>query len=296
MKKILKRIENYWIAFLSHFNIIIASKYLFMRYQHKKLNLKSPKTFNEKLMYLKIYNYNQNEVVWKCCDKFYVREFAISKGICENNLPKLLDTYNDPKEIDFNKLPNKFVLKCSHGCGFNIICTNKTNIDEKNTRRKLKKWLKTKFGYETAELHYTHVKPRIICEEFIGDGNSFPWDYKVYCFFGVPKIVLVCTDRETKYETHFYDINWNKLNMRNNQSQDDIAKPQTFDEMLKICEKLAKDFPFVRIDFYEWNNRAVLGEMTFTPAACLAMYNEKGDSLLSGYLDINKLVKGDKYI
>ena len=183
MKKQIKKLEKNFVIILTKISIKLSSKYLFLRSQKHKLNLKNPKDFNEKLMWLKIYNYNKNYLVWQCSDKYKVREYALSKGVNERNLPTILGTYSDAMEIDFSQLPNKFALKCSHGSGFNIICQDKTKIDENQVKKQLNKWLKTKYGYSTAEPHYTHVKPIIICEEFIENfEDEYPYDYKIYCF------------------------------------------------------------------------------------------------------------------
>ena len=130
-------------------------------------------------MWLKLNNYNNNELVWQCADKYTLRDYCTKKGIEEKYFPRLIGVYNSADEIDFEKLPNKFALKCTHGMGFNIICENKQQLDISNVKKQLNKWLNTKFGYESAETHYNHVKPRIICEEFIeNEAGEFPVDYR----------------------------------------------------------------------------------------------------------------------
>lgn len=277
---------------LSHVNIVWASKYFYKNRTGKKLDIKNPKMFNEKLMWLKLYNYNKNPKIWKLVDKYTVREYLLEKGISEKNLPKLLHKYNSVSDINFEKLPKKFALKCTHGCGFNIICDNKEELDYNKTKQKLNKWLNTKFGYRTAELHYMHQKPCIICEKYIeGDNEGFPWDYKIYCFNGQPKVILVCTDRKSGYKTHFYDERWNKLSLRDNQDKEQIKKPNSLEEMLKISKIISKEFPFVRIDFYEQNDIPIIGELTFTPSSCTALYNDYGNKYLGDLLDISSLME-----
>lgn len=276
---------------LSHFNIKLASKYFYKKRTGKKLDLNNPKNFNEKLMWLKLNCYNNDEKIWKLADKYEVRKYLLNKGVKEDNLPQILYKYESAYDIKYDELPEKFALKCTHGCGFNIICDNKSKFDLKKAQKKLNKWLKTKFGYRTAELHYTHQKPIIVCEKYIeGNNNGFPWDYKIYCFNGKPKVILVCTDRKSGYKTHFYDNNWNKLNLRNDQSNENVEKPKSFNKMLEICEKIAMEFPFVRIDFYEQDEKPIIGELTFTPSSCTAIYNDYGDRYLSKLLDISELV------
>lgn len=267
------------------------SKILFKKTQNKSLDFKNPKTFNEKLMLLKLKDYNKNPDVWKCCDKYLVRDYVKEKGISEVNLPKILGVYNNANDIDFSTLPNKFVLKCTHGCGYNIICKNKATLDLDKTRKTLNKWLKVKFGYETAETHYIHEKPRIICEKFIEGLDSLPYDYKVYCFNGIPKCILVCSERDKDLRLNFYDLKWNELplgkeTLRNNKI---INKPSTLNEMLEISSKVSKKFPFVRVDFYEENNTPILGELTFTPAACIATYySDFGQEYLGSLFNNNE--------
>lgn len=294
-----KLILNIYTKFNKYYSIILckispklASKKLYKNVKGKKLETKNPVTFNEKLMYLKLNNYNKNKNVFKCSDKFLIREYVKSKGISDKNLPKLLKVYNNANEIDFNDLPNKFVLKCSHGCGFNIVCQDKKKLNKNEAIKKLKKWQKTKFGFVTAEPHYTHIKPTLYCEEFIeNDNGGFPNDYKLYCFNGEPKVVLVCSERSKQLKLNFFDMQWKELMIgtENYRSQKQIHKPKQFDEMIKIAKKISKEFPFVRVDFYEYRNKAILGEMTFTPAGCVAQYyTESGEIYLGNLLDLNK--------
>lgn len=285
--KLVEYINKRAVCLISCLSPKTASKYVFKRAKNKKLNLKEPIWFNEKLMWIKLNNYNKNKIVWKCSDKYYVREYAREKGVLEENLPKIIATYKNANEIDFEQLPSKFALKCTHGCGFNIICLDKDKIDQKEVCKKLNKWLKTKFGYENAEVHYTHIKPRIICEEFIeNEKGEFPVDYKIYCFNGIPKIILVCIDRKNGYQTAFFDLNWNRIYLRKNEYNGKVNKPKQLKKMLELSEILSKEFPFVRIDFYEHNNYAILGEMTFTPAACLGEYTIEAELKLGKMLNI----------
>ncbi len=277
------------IKLVTIINPVLGSKLFYYTKFKKRLRLDNPISFNEKLMYIKLFNYNNNRLVWECSDKYRVRDYALKHGLKDKNLTKIISVFKDVDEIDFKKLPNKFALKCSHGCGFNIICTDINKLDQEIVKKQLKKWLKTKFGYETAEVHYNHVKPVIICEEFIENkDNKYPVDYKLYCFHGKVEVVLVCKDREKEYTTHFYDKDWNKIILRDNQENNDIEKPKSFMEMINYAEELSKEFPFVRVDFYEMNNTPILGEMTFTPAACVGNYTEEGDKYLSSFLKIKE--------
>ncbi len=256
----------------------------------KKLNLKTPNGFNEKLMYIRINDYDKNPLVWKCSDKYELREYAYECGLTEENFPNVYGLYKKPEDIDFSKLPNKFVLKCSHGCGFNYICTNKEKINVKEVIKTLKKWKKQNFGLISAEVQYLHSPKHIYCEEFIeNEQNEFPKDYKVYCFNGQAKIILVCSERKEKTKLNFYNLQWKELNIgkEEHKSNKEIEKPKKLNEMLELAEKLSKPFAFVRIDFYEYQNRVILGEMTFTPAAnCAQYYTKEGNEILGKMLEI----------
>ena len=282
---------------LGRFFPVTYSKILFYIRQGYKLNLKSPVSFNEKLMWLKINNYYNNKLVWRCSDKLLVREYAKEKGIKDKNLTKIYGVYQNAEQINYNDLPRKFALKCSHGCGFNIICNDKKNFDKTLANKKLNKWIKEKFGFASAENHYTHIKPNIFSEEYIDSNIGFPYDYKLYCFFGKPKLVLVCSSREENLRLNFFDLNWNELlyGKKEYRNTNKINKPTKLNEMIEYAKILSKDFPFVRVDFYEYNNRVILGEMTFTPAQCTATYySDLGNDELSKMLDISDLVEHKK--
>ena len=247
--RINKCIGYFWGKFFP----ISYSKFLYRIRQGKRLNLKQPSSFNEKLMWLKINDYYDNELVWRCSDKIQVREYAKEKGIKVENLSKIYGIYTDAEQIDYEKLPNKFALKCSHGCGFNIICNDKNKINKRATNSQLNKWIKIKFGFSSAENHYTHIKPHIFSEEYIDSNVGLPYDYKLYCFFGEPKVVLVCSSREKKLRLNFYDLQWNELPYGKEEYRNisKIYKPKKLNEMIEYAKVLSKDFPFVRVDFYE---------------------------------------------
>ncbi len=280
------------VSICTHISPKLGSKLIYFLKLKKRLNLKNPRHFNEKLMWLKLNNYNFNKQVWQCVDKYTVRDYCKKLGVSENNLTKLIGVYDNANDIDFSKLPNKFALKCTHGMGFNIICENKELLNQEEAKKKLNKWLNTKYGYSSAEVHYNHVKPKIICEEFIeNEKDQFPIDYKVYCFHGEPKLILVCTERKTHFQTTFYDVDWNRVYLRESQSKKEISRPNSLDKMLEISKKVSKEFPFVRVDFYEYNNEAILGELTFTPGACLGEYTDEASLMLGSWINLEKVEK-----
>lgn len=279
------------VSIVTFFSPKEASKIIYRIHTHKKLNLKNPELFNEKLMYIKLQQYDNNPLIIRCSDKVQLPEYLKEKGY--NNLTsKIIKIYDDANKIDFDELPNRFALKCNHGCKFNIIVRDKDKLDIVKTRRILNRWMKKKYGYATVETHYFNIKPCIFAEEFIDDGSDgFPKDYKVYVFNGKAKCVLVCANRERKLEQKMYDLDWKELNYLKEsvKSKNDIAKPYHFDEMIRISEDLAKPFDFVRVDFYDTMDKLILGELTFTPARCSDEdYNDYGDRELGKMLMINE--------
>jgi hypothetical protein len=217
-------------------------------------------------------------------------------------LPELLGVYGNSGEINFDALPERFVLKCTHGCGFNIVCDNKSDLNLEETKRKLDAWMKADFSSVYGEIHYALIKPRIICECFLGDSASnVPNDYKVFCFDGKAHCTMACTERgtssdgrEAKYD--IYDREWkNKLPYSKSSllANRKIPKPEAYEEIIEAAERLSKPFPFVRMDFYSINGKAVLGEMTFTPAGCIDKYiTDLGQQVLGEMIKLpEKLLK-----
>jgi len=191
-------------------------------------------------------------------------------------LTKLFAVYDRSDDIDFEVLPDRFVLKCSHGCKYNIFCKTKAELDLRQTRRKLDRWTKENFSRHLGELHYAMMESQIICEEFLEEpGNELPRDYKIFCFDGRAYCTMACQQRDPngRPKLDFYDREWrHRLPYAIASIKADrwIPKPAAYDEMVDAAEHLSKPFPFVRMDFYSINGRAVLGEMTFTPGACVS--------------------------
>lgn len=180
----------------------------------KKLDLKNPKLFNEKIQWLKVYY--RNPLYVKCADKYSVREYVSSQSYSEI-LNELYGVYDNIDDVNFNELPNKFVLKATHGCATNIICDDKSKLDIPLTKKKVSKWMKQTTGLSTGEMHYKYIKPRIIIERYIGnDDGTLPIDYKIFCFNGKPKFVCVYSDRDRETlstKRAFFVFNWEPLNI-----------------------------------------------------------------------------------
>lgn len=257
----------------------------------KKLNLRNPIDFNQKIMWLKLNTYNQNSLITQCVDKFAVRDYIKSKK-CDEILNNLIGVYESTKEIDWEKLPQKFALKCNHGCGMNIICANKDELDKNKTFAQLEQWMSIDYYLDYAEINYKDVKKKIICEDYLGAAKGeLPNDYKIYCFDGVPQIILVCHDRAAGVKLAFYDLQWQSVplgKLADNQEQS-LQRPNSLDKMLEYSRTLSKGFPFVRIDFYDFGGQVFFGEMTFTPAGGMAKYySDYGQEYLGNLIKLPK--------
>ncbi|HHX31747.1 MAG TPA: glycosyl transferase [Bacteroidales bacterium] len=268
------RVDLRYRILLSTISPELSSKFLYKRAFAKKLDLNNPITLNEKLMWLKLNTYYNNPLITKCADKYMVRDYIKECG-CNEILNDLIASWDSVDEIDWASLPNKFALKCNHGSGYNIICTDKKEFDIDNAKAKLSKWMKEDYWRHYAEVNYKYIKKKIICEKYIETDSGFlPDDYKVYCFNGKPWCVMVCVGRESGHpKYYFFDRNWSLLPLnkdsRNVSKDFYMDKPEGIDGLFKYAEMLCKPFPFVRADFYLANGKTIFGELTFTPAGAL---------------------------
>lgn len=250
------------------------SKYYYYKSNNEKLNLKNPTTFSEKIMWLKLNTYNNNDLVTQCADKYRVRDYVTECGL-GHTLNELLYVWESPDEINWSKLPEKFAIKGNHGAGYNLICSDKDKLDILRAEETIQKWLDEDYWKRMAEINYKYIPKKIICESFIGADDdedlTLPSDYKIYCFNGVPKAILYMQDRDTETYGVFMDTDWNFLSYIDKYDTSDIipGKPETLEEMLGYAETLSEPFPFVRVDFYEHDGKVIFGELTFTPAAGL---------------------------
>lgn len=233
----------------------------------RPFNSKNPKYFGEKIQWLKLYG--NLEKYSRYVDKFLVREYVKEK-IGEQYLIPLLGVYDNPEEIDYSNLPDKFVLKCNHGSGYNIIVEDKSKINIKRTNQKLRKWLKEDYYKIKREYQYKYVEKKILCEELIKDKNNKLVDYKFFCFNGNPEFFKIDLDRYSEHKVNFYDLNWNLLNIKEagyKNSNERLSCPENFNEMIEIVKKICKEFQFVRVDLYNVDGKIYFGELTFTPAS-----------------------------
>lgn len=263
------------------------SKLYFKIILKETLNLKDPKTFNEKLQWLKLYEWPNNALAIKCADKYAVREYVKSCGY-EELLNDLYGVWDNADDINWAELPEQFVLKCNHGCGYNIICPDKSKLDEKSTKKQLNKWLKEDFGRFNIEPHYSKIKPRIICEKFLG-GNMI--GYKFYFFNGEFQFMYIAQGFGFGVDESitFFDKDGNKAPFRRTDYPEfsDALLPDCYKEMLDISKKFAQDFPFVRVDLFENNNKIYFSELTFTPCGAMMKISPKEfDGIIGDKLEL----------
>ena len=235
----------------------------------KILNLRKPNTLNEKILWLKLNTYYNNETITNCIDKYKIREYLINKNRSDL-LPKLYGVYDNVNEIDWNKLPNSFVVKCNHGSGYNIIVPNATEFDRDDAIEKINKWMKEDYWKLGAEVQYKFINKKIIIEEYLGDVKT----YKYYCFNGVPKIMYISSNKwignfcdKDRY-LDYYDMDFNHIEckFKNHENSDiPLEKPKNFDKMIEISKELSAEFPFVRVDLYDVDGKIYISELTFVP-------------------------------
>lgn len=259
---------------LSDDEIAYCLKHLFKKYTGYRLNLNNPQTFNEKLQWLKL-NY-QNPLMTTCADKVAVRDY-IAKKIGSKYLIPCLGVWDNPDDIDFDKLPDKFVLKVNWGSGQNIIVKDKSKLNIAETRQKLSEWMRPESNHYFAffEWCYKDIKPKIIAEKYIEQMDGRLLDYKIFCNNGSPNFLFVAIDRDTDLRFNFYDIDFHKLPFKQHYDNSDknINQPKFFDKMLCISRILAKDFIHCRVDFYILGNKLYFGEITFYHFAGLERFD-----------------------
>lgn len=271
-KSFLKKARTLWLIVLdSPFGRVLSDKtYLTLQYRtafHKKLNWSHPKTFSEKLQWLKLYD--RNPEYTKMVDKIEVKKYVASI-IGEEHIIPTLGVWDRFDDIDFDALPDQFVLKCSHDSGGLVICRDKSKFDKTAAKQKIEKSLKHSYYWHGREWPYKNVKPRILAEVYLEDDTKTHelHDYKFFCFDGQVRALFIASDRytpgvEAKFD--FFDTEFRHLPFCNGHPNADVLpqKPQTFDEMLALAAKLSSGIPQVRVDLYEVNGKVYFGELTF---------------------------------
>lgn len=234
------------------------------------LNLDKPQTFNEKIQWMKLYD--STPIKTQLADKYLVRDW-VAERIGVQYLIPLLGVWDGFDEIDFDALPERFVLKCNHGSGYNLIVKNKAELNMEDAKRKINTWLREDFAFRAGfELHYSPIPRKIIAEEFIENKDSGDlFDYKFWCFNGKVEYIQFLSERNISgLKMAFYDRSWVKQNFVYSFPLDEktIERPENLDEMILLAEKLSEGFSHVRVDFYRMDDgRIYFGEMTFTSAS-----------------------------
>lgn len=254
-----------------------------------ELDLDNPKTFNEKLQWLKLYD--RNPLYTKLVDKYEVRKYIAEKIGEEYLIPLVGGPWNSPEEIDFDALPDQFVLKCTHDSGGVVICKDKSKLDIPAAKAKLSKHLKRNYYWTNREWPYKNVPPRIIAEKYMEDETGELRDFKFLCFNGRLRTEFTCTERytETGLRVTFFDEDWNRLPFIRHypSSEKEIPRPESFEEMKRISELLSEDMAFARIDFYEVSGEIYLGEITLYPGSGLEEFDpEEWDGILGAWIEL----------
>lgn len=273
MKEMLKKIL--YILFLP-LSDKMALRIAFPMRTGEKLDLEKPKTYNQKLQWYKLFY--RDPLMIQGADKYRVRDYIQKKGY-GHLLNELYGVYGNAKDIDFSTLPNEFVLKTTNAMGTNILIPDKTKVSENEVKKQLNQWLKKKplqiwFGREWA---YEKIKPQIICEEYIDSRGFDLTDYKIHCFNGEPEVIQVSLDRESDLRVNYFDKSWSPIEARQTypNKKGVINKPQEFDQMLDIARELSKDFPYVRVDLYNIQEKIIFGELTFYSSAGFSKFKPK---------------------
>jgi hypothetical protein len=253
-----------------------------------KLNLKHPKTYNEKLQWLKLHD--KHPEYTKMVDKIEAKEYVRSIIGDEYIIPTLY-TYDSVDEIDFEKLPNQFVIKCTHDSGGVVVCKDKSKIDKSSIIKKLENGLKQDFTHLTREYPYKKVKPRLIAEQYMEDESGELKDYKFFCFNGKVKCFKIDFGRFIEHHANYYDTKCNLLPfgevMYPPLFEKKLNIPDNINQMIELAEKLSQGFPFIRVDFYDASGCIYFGELTFFPASGMGQFEpEKWDYILGSYINI----------
>lgn len=297
----LKHVESYW----THLSIQVLKRYgewfpdkiylklLYRLSMHKRLNLKNPKTFTEKIQWLKLYDRKAKYTLM--VDKIKVKEF-VANTIGKEYVIPTIGVWNSFEEIDFNSLPESFVLKtnCGGGSGGVIICKNKQLLDINDAKTKINNSLKNNIYKTYREWPYKNIVPQIFAEQYMRNSNDEELrDYKFFCFDGVPKYCQVISNRRTKETIDFYDMNWIHqefygLNPKCKQSDISIPKPALLNQMINIAKIFSKNMPFLRVDLYNINNHIYFGELTFYPASGIGTFTpSKWNTYLGNMIHIH---------
>lgn len=262
----------------------------------KELDLENPTSFNEKLQWIKLYD--RRPLYNTLVDKYAVRQW-ITEKIGQEYLVPLLGRWDRVEDIDFDSLPNQFVLKCNHHSGGVVVCKDKASFNREQAKASLAAQLKKNLYWHGREWPYKDVKPCIIAEQYLEDASGDLLDYKFMCFNGQPKCSFICSDRFTGKGLHvtFFDLDWNVMPFERHYPsvKEGLPKPQQYEKMLELATILSKDIPFVRVDFYEVNGKIYFGEMTLFPGCGFEEFTPYSwDEKLGSWIQLPEKTENDQ--
>lgn len=248
---------------------------LFFKHFGRFINFKNPKTFNEKLQWLKLYD--RNPEYTRMVDKYEAKKYVAEK-IGEEYIIPTLGVWDTPEEIDFDSLPDQFVLKWNHDSGSIVICKDKKNFDKAEVIKKLQRGKQYSGFWYGREWPYKNVRPRVIAETYLSNDGYDLKDYKFYCFNGKVKCLYISKGLSGLHENaeiSFYDLEWHQMPLKRADFKELTAippKPNNFQKMIHLAKLLSSDIPFVRVDFYEVENHVLFSELTFYPCGGLMKF------------------------
>ena len=269
-----------------------CSRVLFRGAFSRELDLENPSTFDEKLQWLKLNTYRDDPLVAQCADKLRARDYVRAAG-CGEILNDLYGVWDSADAVDWDAVAYPSVLKCNHGSGYNLFIGSRDKTEHRVLTEKLRRWMREDYWRFCAELQYRNIPKRIICERLLGQDVPL-YDYKIYCFHGVPRYIMTCVGRaEHELKFYFFDSEWNfcRINRDSRDAPEEfsIPRPAQLCPMLEYARKLSAPFPFVRVDLYDEEGRVVFGELTFTPAAAMDVARlPEADKIFGELLDLKR--------
>lgn len=287
------KIEDMFYSFMVHTAGLYTDKFFIKRQfkhaMHCNLNLENPVTFQEKLQWLKLYD--RKPEYTKMADKYLAKDFIQTRIGAQYVIPTIA-VYDHAKDIDYDSLPEKFIMKTTHDSGTVVICRNKSLLNIKKTNSYLNRRLKVKYYLKEREWPYKDIKPRIIIEKLLGSDEDDLMDYKFYCFNGTPKLLTVISNRwgSGGHKADFYDMEGKKVSITQpgyNSSEITPRLPIVFDKMKELAQQLSKNIPQIRVDFYYTGGQIYVGELTFFDSGgYLTFIPEKYNKILGDWIDL----------
>ncbi len=274
-------------------------KIFFEYYTGKKLNLEDPKEFNEKIQWLKAYY--RPPILTQLVDKYSVRSF-VEERVGSQYLNTLFKVYHKVSDVNFDELPEQFVIKGAHGYNFNILVPDKSELNRVRAKLRMRKWMsKNQYYRGGLEWAYKNVEPKIIAEKYlIEEGKPSISDFKYFFFNGKPEFIQVDLDRSVDHVRTYVDMNWQPLEFETigiKKNKGPVEIPQNHKEMTRVATKLAEGFPFVRVDLYNLQGKILFGELTFYPTdGRMEFYPDRYNEIIGNYLELPQIPEGKKYI